>query len=273
MNIWGIKKQANEVYKYYRKMIIPEFFFIGYMSLLAQYLHSGLFSFFVSLFLCPMAHGYVVCSIKLVDYQKNIDYHDSLIGLTHFTRVSPTYFIRKALTLGITLIVALPSLYSIHEYIPEISLEWFASLGNAFIQTDFFIPNFYDISKILDQSLLMANICLCIVVYLLLTAIFMPMPYIMELDDFSWSECLQTSLWLMKGKIIAFFKLYLLFVFRHVSYWILVGTGLLMIGIHNEVLMLLWMVASLFIYIDLYKGRFEIAKYLFYKELVLNQKI
>ena len=146
-------------------MIIPEFFFIGYMSLLAQYLHSGLFSFFVSLFLCPIAHGYVYCSMKLVDNENaSIDYHDSMIGIIDFTRVAPTYLIRKGMILLITLICALPSLYSLLQYIPFLSIEWFASLGNAFIQTEFFVPDFYDIPQLTQNGLVLINLLLCIFV-------------------------------------------------------------------------------------------------------------
>ena len=50
MSIRGIKNKADGIYMKYRKQIIPEFFYVGYVGLLAQYLRSGLFSFFVSLF-------------------------------------------------------------------------------------------------------------------------------------------------------------------------------------------------------------------------------
>ena len=59
MNIIDIKKKADELYKKNKEQIIPHFFFVGYMSLLAQYLQSGLFSFFVAIFMCSMSHGYV----------------------------------------------------------------------------------------------------------------------------------------------------------------------------------------------------------------------
>ena len=76
MNIRGIKQQANHIYLKYRQQIIPEFFYVGYVGLLAQYLQSGLFSFFVSLFLSPIAHGYVKCVMKLTDEDHaRIDYH------------------------------------------------------------------------------------------------------------------------------------------------------------------------------------------------------
>ena len=64
MDIKKIKKESNLIYLKYRKQIIPEFFFVGYVSLLAQYLQSGLFSFFVSLFLCTVGQGYVKCAMK-----------------------------------------------------------------------------------------------------------------------------------------------------------------------------------------------------------------
>lgn len=90
MSIRGIKNKADGIYMKYRKQIIPEFFYVGYVGLLAQYLRSGLFSFFVSLFLCPIAHGYVKCAMKLVDDEHPlIDYHQSMIGIIEFPRVAP----------------------------------------------------------------------------------------------------------------------------------------------------------------------------------------
>ena len=51
MDIHVIKQQSNQVYQKYKKQVIPEFFYVGYVGILAQYLRSGIFSFFVSLFL------------------------------------------------------------------------------------------------------------------------------------------------------------------------------------------------------------------------------
>lgn len=268
MSIRGIKKQANDIYIKYRQQVIPEFFYVGYVGLLAQYLQSGLFSFFVSLFLSPISHGYVKCSMKLVDEENaRLDYHESMVGIREFPRVAPAYLMRKAVILFVTFIVALPMLFSLHEFIPELSLDWFASLGNAFIQTEFFVPNFHEIHSVIGNTIVLINISSCLLVYLYLTALFMPVPYVMELEEFSWSECIHYSIQLMKGKMIDFFKLYIVYVLRHGVYWIVTGIVVMLVGSLNEILMLFCMVTSLFFYIDVFKGRFEIAKYLFYKEI------
>ena len=103
--------------------------------------------------------------------------------------------------------------------------------------------------------------------YLFLTALFMPVPYVMELEEFSWSECLSYSMRLMKKKLFSFAYLYCFYMFRHALYWIVTGCVVLWIGRLNEILMLFCMITSLFLYIEVFKGRFEIAKYLFYKEM------
>lgn len=268
MDIKGIKLTAHQIYKKYRKQIIPEFFYVGYISLLAQYLQSGLFSFFVSLFLCPIGHGYVKCSMKLVDEEDAvIDYHESMIGIIDFPRVAPAYLMRKAIILFVTLITALPLVFSMRELLPSLPLEWFSSLGNAFIQTEFFIPNFQEFLYYLKSAGTIINVMVSTFVYLFLTALFMPVPYVMEIEEFSWSECLSYSIKLMKGHIFHFFQLYFYYCLRHVLYWGLTGLILLIVGSMNEILMLFCMVLSLFIYIDVFKGRFEIAKYLFYQKI------
>ena len=64
---------------------------------------------------------------------------------------------RKAIILFVVLLVALPTLFSIHSLIPELSLEWISSIGNALIQTEYFIPNFEGIQLIMHNSLLILN--------------------------------------------------------------------------------------------------------------------
>lgn len=268
MDIRRIKQQANDIYLKYRQQIIPEFFYVGYVGLLAQYLQSGLFSFFVSLFLSPIAHGYVKCVMKLVDEENTrIDYHQSMIGIMEFPRVAPAYLMRKAIILFMTLIVALPILYSFSQFIPELSIEWLSSLGDAFIQTEFFVPDFQNMILVTGNSFIVIDFLACLFVYLGLTGLFMPVPYIMELEEFSWSECISYSIQLMKGNMFKLVQLYLGYLLRHVLYWSVTGLILLFIGKINEILMLFCMVTSLFFYIGVFKGRFEIAKYLFYKEI------
>ncbi len=268
MNIKNIRKQANQIYLKYRQQIIPEFFYVGYVSLLAQYLQSGLFSFFVSLFLCPISHGYVKCAMKLVDEENtHIDYHESMVGILDFARVLPAYLMRKLIILFVTFLVGLPVFLKYYGSAPTWSLGWLSFLGEAFIQTDLFIPDFEMVLAIISQPWLCVVTILSIFCYLFLTALFMPVPYVMELDEFSWNECMQFSVHLMKGKMLDYFKLYIAYLPRHIIYWGLTGLMLMTIGSWNEILMLLCFVISLFVYIGVFKGRFEIAKYLFYKDV------
>lgn len=97
-----------------------------------------------------------------------------------------------------------------------------------------------------------------------LSALFMPVPYVMELEEFSCVECISYSLRLMKGHMIDYINLYISYFLRYVIYLIIIEL-LLIIGSLNSVINLLVMVGSLFIYIHIFKGRYEISKYLFYK--------
>lgn len=268
MNIQEIKQQSNQLYLRYRHQIIPEFFYVGYVGILAQYLQSGIFSFFVSLFLCPISHGYVKCAMKLVDTKQPIlDYHDSLDGIFSFVKVAPAYLMRKAIILMCILICLIPSFLTIQNLIPEFSIEWFSSLGNALIQTEYFIPQFEYISLILENTFLVVNIIVCIFIYLFLTTLFIPVPYVMELEEFSWTECITYSIRLMKKYFFQFIYLYILYMPRHILYWMVTGCIVLWIGHLNEFLMLFCIVSSLFFYIEVFKGRFEIAKYMFYQKM------
>lgn len=268
MDIKEIRRKSNQIYSINRKQIIPHYFYVGYVSLLAQYLQSGLFSFFVSIFLCPIAHGYVKCSMKLVDQENPIlDYHDSLIGIFEFSRVAPAYIMRKFVILSISFFISLPVIFSIHQIVPGFNIHWFSFLGSAFIQTEFFLPDFRMALSIMNNPILVIDLLCSIIVYLSLSTIYMPIPYVMELEEFSWIECIIYSVKLMKGHILSFFQLYMQFFIRHCVYWIITGFVLMFIGSINEFVSLFCLISSLFIYIELFKGRFEIAKYLFYKEI------
>ena len=210
MDIKKIKKESNQIYLKYRKKIIPEFFFVGYVSLLAQYLQSGLFSFFVSLFLCTVGHGYVKCAMKLVD-EDNIllNYHDSMIGIMEFARVAPAYLMRKAVILFLTIICGIPMTFYFKNNLTFLSLDWISSLGNAFIQTELLIPDFEIILMVITHVPILINLFFCIMIYMLLTALLTPVPYIMEQEEFSWNESLLCSIRLMKGKVLQFVHLYI----------------------------------------------------------------
>lgn len=268
MDIKKIKKESNQIYLKYRKQIIPEFFFVGYVSLLAQYLQSGLFSFFVSLFLCTVGHGYVKCAMKLVD-EDNIllNYHDSMIGIMEFARVAPAYLMRKAVILFLTIICGIPMTFYFKNNLTFLSLDWISSLGNAFIQTELLIPDFEIILMVITHVPILINLFFCIMIYMLLTALLTPVPYIMEQEEFSWNESLLCSIRLMKGKVLQFVRLYIYYLIRHIFYFIVAGLIILFVGKINEILMLFCMIVSLILYIDVFKGRFELAKYLFYKEI------
>lgn len=268
LNISNIKKNADKIYVQHRKQIIPEFFYVGYISLLAQYLRSGLFSFFVSLFLSPIAHGYVVCAIKLVEVEKvKLSYQDSMVGIVDFIRVAPAYITRKIVILSVTFLVGLPSLIMLEKVYVNFYEQLTSTLGNVFIQADFYVPNFIAMIELMDYPFIIINVLICMLVFLYLSALFTPVPYMMELDDLSWNECFSYSIHLMKGHMINFFKLYLSYCIRHIVYWIVIGLMILWVGSINELLMLFCLVTSLFFYIEIFKGRFEIAKYLFYKEI------
>lgn len=269
MDVKAIKKEAEQLYKKKKETMIPEFFYIGYVSLLAQYLQSGLFSFFVSLFLCSIAHGYVACAMKSVEYpDEDITYKDSLIGVLEFIRVAPSYLARKFIILISSLLVVSP-MFILHLIdIPEFSLEWVASLGNAFIQTELFIPSYESLSVFNNhQVTTLVFIILGIAVYLYLTSIYIFVPYVIEEDEYSFSEALQLSSMIMRGNLIEYIKLYLCFFPYHFLYWLITGLAILFISPLSEITSLICFVASLFIYIDLFKGKFEIAKYIFYKNI------
>ena len=269
MSILEIKQKADQLYKQNKEQMIPHFFFVGYISILAQYLQSGLFSFFVAIFLCSMSHGYVKCAMKIVNEEKpELTSQDSMIGILEFTRVFSVYFVRKIIIVVLIGLSMLPTILSFTYITPLFTLEWIMEAGNTLIQTELFIPNEAIILPLVQNMPLVVNALLSGILYLLLNSLLSFMPYIMEEDEFSWSEALHKSFHIMKGRLMRMVHLYLSYGFRYLTYWLVTALIAIVIGSINEVLMLICLVFSLFFYIDVVKGRIEIAKYLLYKEFI-----
>lgn len=274
MNLIAIKMKADQLYKNNKKDIIPHFFFVGYISILAQYLQSGLFSFFVAIFLCSMAHGYVKCSMKIVNDEKGkLTLEDSMVGLLDFTRVFPVYFVRKLLIVVVCGLTLLPTILSFTYFQHLFTFEWIIEAGNALIQTELFIPNQEILFPFLQKAPLFINLVLTGILYILLNSFLTFLPYIMEEDEYSWHEALVRSYYMMKGKLLIVCKLYLLYAARYIFYWFVSGIIVIIIGSVSEVFMLVCLVFSLFLYIRVIKGRIEIAKYLLYKEFIKEKEM
>lgn len=268
MTLREMKKKSNQVYKENRESILSEYFLVGYVSLLAQYLRDGFFSFFVSLFLSPLSHGYVKHSIRLIDEEKPIlSYKDSLIGILNFPRVAPVYLVKKGFVTIMMMICAIPTLSIIRDKFSTVSWELVGELGNMLLQSDFLVPQLAKVTIILNNVGILLNIGLCALVYLVISGLLMGVPYIMELEDYSWSESFVLSVKMMKGHIFQYFGLCLSYSLRYMTYWLITGFLLLSIGSLNEFCMLFCMVGSLFLYIEIFRARFELSKYLFYKEI------
>lgn len=268
MTLREMKKKSNQVYKENREPILSEYFLVGYVSLLAQYLRDGFFSFFVSLFLSPLSHGYVKHSIRLIDEEKPVlSYKDSLIGIFDFPRVAPVYLVKKGFVTITMLICALPTLSIIRDKYSAVSWELFGELGNMLLQSDFLVPQLAKVTVLLNNVGIFLNVGLCAFVYLTISAWLMGVPYIMELEDYSWSESFVLSIKMMKGHIFQYFGLCLSYGLRYITYWLITGFLLLTIGSWNEFCMLFCLVGSLFLYIEIFRSRFELSKYLFYKEI------
>jgi hypothetical protein len=268
MDTKDIIKQANIIYNKNKEQILPHFFFVAYISLLAQYLKSGLFSFFVSIFLCSLSHGFIKISMRIVDEEKPIiTLKDSLIGIVEFPRVFPIYFTRKLTILLIVILSILPTLLNFTYITPLLNLSFIANTGNNLIQTEFFIPDINIILSLMQRLPLLINTLLSSILYFLLTCLFSFMPYILEDEELSWLEAFKQSFVLMKGKMWMVIQLLLSYSPIYIIYWIITGMIYTFIGSINEIAMLICLVLSLFVYIHFIRGRLEIAKYLLYKKI------
>lgn len=268
MTLREIKRKSDQVYKDNREPILSEYFLVGYVSLLAQYLRDGFFSFFVSLFLSPLSHGYVKHSIRLIDEEKPVlTYKDSLIGIFDFPRVAPVYLVKKAFVIIAMIVCAMPTLNIIKDKFSTISWKLVGELGNMLLQSDFLVPQLAKVTIIFNNVTILLNIAFCAIVYFIISALLMGVPYIMELEDYSWSESFVLSMKMMKSHMFRYFGLCLSYSFRYMTYWLITGILLVTIGSFNEFFMLFCMVGSLFLYIEIFRARFELSKYLFYKEI------
>ena len=264
----SLVKQANQLYRKYFKQIIPHFFFVGYISLLAQYLHNGIFSFLVAIFLCSIVHGYAKCAMKVVDESEpTLTLNDSLIGIKQFIRYFPTYFVRKLITIIVVIIIILPISLNYTINIPMFTLEWLDYVANNLIQMELFVLDM-DLFVPLFQNIgLIVNLISGIIAFVIMTILYNFIPYILEEDEYSWMEAMSKSFYLVKNNFRKIFRFYMFYLLPLVIYIVWSGIIYSFMFSGNDIMMLLGLVVLLFAYILIFKGRFEIGKYLLYKEV------
>ena len=268
MHIGNIRKRVNQIFSDHYRLLLPAFYLINCVTLLAQLSSSGAIAFIIEMALVTLSHGFIHISLMMV--HEDVDHlrlKDIFIGVFQFPKYFPAYIIRKVILVGTLMLCMVPVIYSIYH----MAGSQFYEVLDALIYLLF--SNALRIDAILDFIQHYTNITTIIflvigvLVNLYLSVLFILVPCIVEDYDYAWNEALSKSVRMMNGHIKEFIQLWVTFI---PSYFVYLWISVFMLSFCQFIPVIgysLYLVASMLAKIGCYQVRFYQAVALFYVEL------
>lgn len=271
MDLLTIRRRANELAYKNAVKIVPIYIFVELVLLLLMMVSNQIISILLSLFFATLTHAYVIVSLKSVEEVEIDIKRDLFVGLTGYSRLFPSYFMRKLMINFASILLVLPTFFLIQSktgFIMGDLLTWLQMIVVSGIEDLSAFSSFYEYltSPIAFVSFTLASIMSSIISYGLAM-----IPYLVEKQDIAWNEAIQKSWKMMKGHKkelftlrVSYFPQMLLMVFTVQCVSRLMSFSLFLSTFASLVL-------SIYLPILLYQPHLEIANALFYKELI-NQE-
>lgn len=270
MNIFKFRHEANLLAYKNAGKIIPIYVFVELVLLSLLTVSNQIISIILGLLLATITHAYVVSSLKIVE-EKRIVLKDGLVGFFDYSRLFPSYFMRKLMINLVSIIFLLPTIYLIQHnsgFMINDLLEWLQIIvvtGLEDLSSLSAVSN-YLTSPIVIISFILASIGASIVTYGLAMV-----PYLVEKQDISWNEAIPKSWKMMNGHKQDLFYLRLTFLPQMLLISATVQLVVDMLSFSLFLSTFMSLVLSIYLPIMLYQPHLEIANALFYKELI-NQE-
>ena len=213
MNVNSIRRRAIELSRHNFRLLVPSFYLINCVTLIAQYSSSGLIMIAIELLLVTLVHGFIYMSLILIHEKRNdFSINEIFIGIFHFAKYFPSYIVRKLLILIPTFVLLVPMFLEVTRLnnIPLYTvIDQFVYLFlSKTVRYDFFaIIGIQNISFVMVTFLVLA-----LIVGVYLSGLFLLVPYIVEDYDYAWNEALIKSTRMMKGHVKDFIKLLVLLI-------------------------------------------------------------
>ena len=109
MDLLNIRKQANRLAVKNAMKIVPIYVFVELILFSLILVSNQMLSIVLSLFFSTLSHAYVVISLKAVEDQSIIIKKDAIVGITGYSRLVPSYFMRKLVVNIISIFLLLPT--------------------------------------------------------------------------------------------------------------------------------------------------------------------
>lgn len=270
MNVFKFRREANLLAYKNAGKIIPIYVFVELVLLSLLTVSNQIVAIILGLLLATITHAYVVSSLKIVENQVVV-LKDGLVGFSDYSRLFPSYFMRKLMVNLVSIIFLLPTIYLISKntgFLYGDLLEWIQVIVVSGLEDLSIVSavSEYLTSPIVIISFLLASFGSSIVSYGLAMV-----PYLVEKQDISWNEAIPKSWKMMRGHKRDLFYLRLTFLPQMllISITVQLVVNLLSFSIFLSTFMSL--VLSIYLPIMLYQPHLEIANALFYKELI-NQE-
>ena len=199
MDLLNIRKQANRLAVKNAMKIVPIYVFVELILFSLILVSNQMLSIVLSLFFSTLSHAYVVISLKAVEDQSIIIKKDAIVGITGYSRLVPSYFMRKLVVNIISIFLLLPTIFLIQRqsgFMLGDVLNWIQMIVVSGIEE---LTSFSSIYQYLVTPLAIFSFIVASVVSSIVSFGLALMPYLVEKQDISWNEAMVKSWRMMDG--------------------------------------------------------------------------
>lgn len=271
MDLLAIRHKANQLAIKHAVKIIPIYVFVELILLLVMMVSNEIVSILLSLFSVTITHAYVVLCLKAIDEEDFNTKEVALVGFKGYSRLFPSYFMRKLMINLVSILLVLPTILLIQAktgFLLGDLMNWLQIIVVSGIEDLSALPSMveYLTSPLVFISFIIASLVASIISYGLAL-----IPYLVEKQDIAWNEAIMKSWKMMKGHKKELFTLRLSYFPQMLLIYIMISflTGLLSFSLYISTFV--GLVLSIYLPIIFYQPHLEMANALFYKEL-MNQE-
>ena len=268
MDLLNIRKQANRLAVKNAMKIVPIYVFVELILFSLILVSNQMLSIVLSLFFSTLSHAYVVISLKAVEDQSIIIKKDAIVGITGYSRLVPSYFMRKLVVNIISIFLLLPTIFLIQRqsgFMLGDVLNWIQMIVVSGIEE---LTSFSSIYQYLVTPLAIFSFIVASVVSSIVSFGLALMPYLVEKQDISWNEAMVKSWRMMDGHKKELFTLRLSYLGQMLLIFVITQLVSSLLSFNLFLSTFSTVMLSIYLPIMLYQPHLEIATALFYKELI-----
>lgn len=273
MNVRNIKKVADQYARQYFPKIMYIVLFVEIVLLSIQMISNQVVAILLGIASVTITHAYTVFSLKIVKQEsEKISFKDSVVGITDFARLFPTYIMRKVSLNVLSIAILLPAIvfirfktgFALGEF-----LDWMRMIVVSGVDD---LSGIQGITQYLSNEMMVFSLMISMVLTSIVSYGFALVPYLVEEYDISWYEAMMKSWVMMNGHKKDLFFLELLYVPRIILSFVTMRIVINIFAFSSFMMILASLVLSIYLPLFLYLPHMEIASAKFYQELISKQK-